>query len=241
VLINLQPGGGVFIGEKATTLDTLPADLSQTLRADDPTLPADRAAGLHPRRQDGPLRRLHGGDEHPAGQRLLSGRPDQRRNLSSVRRRFRKSPPAQAGGLFRAREGEPKTTEGPPRFSPGRTRRRRSQRPSWGRTKPSACELVQRTALPQEGSTNRRAGRCSDMHRDARMCTLARTTIVNLRGGKRPVHRRDADHPGPAGAGPGGQVGERPHAAANLTSAANPGSGTAPSWRSSINFISTAT
>ena len=39
ILINLQPGGGVFIGEKATTLDTLPADLSVTLRADDPTLP----------------------------------------------------------------------------------------------------------------------------------------------------------------------------------------------------------
>jgi biopolymer transport protein ExbD len=39
VLINLQPGGGVYIGERATTLDTLPADLSQTLRLDDPTLP----------------------------------------------------------------------------------------------------------------------------------------------------------------------------------------------------------
>ena len=39
VLINLSPGGGVYIGEKATTLDTLPADLSQTLRVDDPTLP----------------------------------------------------------------------------------------------------------------------------------------------------------------------------------------------------------
>ena len=39
ILINLQPGGGVFIGERPTTLDTLPADLSQTLRLDDPTLP----------------------------------------------------------------------------------------------------------------------------------------------------------------------------------------------------------
>ena len=39
ILINIQPGGGVFIGERATTLDTLPADLSQTLRVDDPTLP----------------------------------------------------------------------------------------------------------------------------------------------------------------------------------------------------------
>ena len=39
VLINLQPGGGVFIGEKPTTLDTLPADLSVVLRADDPVLP----------------------------------------------------------------------------------------------------------------------------------------------------------------------------------------------------------
>jgi len=39
VLINLAPGGGMFIGEKATTMDTLPADLSRTLAADDPTLP----------------------------------------------------------------------------------------------------------------------------------------------------------------------------------------------------------
>ena len=39
ILINLQPGGGVFIGDKGTTLATLPADLSRTLAADDPTLP----------------------------------------------------------------------------------------------------------------------------------------------------------------------------------------------------------
>jgi biopolymer transport protein ExbD len=39
ILINIQPGGGVFIGEKGTSLATLPADLSRTLTADDPTLP----------------------------------------------------------------------------------------------------------------------------------------------------------------------------------------------------------
>jgi biopolymer transport protein ExbD len=39
ILINIQAGGGVFIGEKATSLATLPADLSRTLTADDPTLP----------------------------------------------------------------------------------------------------------------------------------------------------------------------------------------------------------
>lgn len=39
ILINIQTGGAVFIGERATTLNTLPADLSQTLRLDDPTLP----------------------------------------------------------------------------------------------------------------------------------------------------------------------------------------------------------
>jgi biopolymer transport protein ExbD len=39
ILINIQPGGGVFIGEKATSLATLPADLSRTLTLDDPTLP----------------------------------------------------------------------------------------------------------------------------------------------------------------------------------------------------------
>jgi biopolymer transport protein ExbD len=39
ILINIQAGGGLFIGEKPTSLDTLPADLSRTLTADDPTLP----------------------------------------------------------------------------------------------------------------------------------------------------------------------------------------------------------
>jgi biopolymer transport protein ExbD len=39
ILINIQPGGGVFIGDRGTTLATLPADLSRTLSADDPTLP----------------------------------------------------------------------------------------------------------------------------------------------------------------------------------------------------------
>ena len=39
ILINIQPGGGVFIGEQKTSLPTLPADLSRVLSADDPTLP----------------------------------------------------------------------------------------------------------------------------------------------------------------------------------------------------------
>jgi len=39
ILINLAPGGAVFIGERATSLTALPADLSRTLAADDPTLP----------------------------------------------------------------------------------------------------------------------------------------------------------------------------------------------------------
>ena len=39
VLINVQPGGGVFFGEAKTSLDTLPADLSKKLTLDDPTLP----------------------------------------------------------------------------------------------------------------------------------------------------------------------------------------------------------
>jgi biopolymer transport protein ExbD len=39
VLINIQPGGRLFIGETATTLATLATDLSHTLSADDPTLP----------------------------------------------------------------------------------------------------------------------------------------------------------------------------------------------------------
>jgi biopolymer transport protein ExbD len=39
ILINIQQGGGLFIGEKPTSLTTLPADLSRTLTADDPTLP----------------------------------------------------------------------------------------------------------------------------------------------------------------------------------------------------------
>jgi biopolymer transport protein ExbD len=39
VLINIQAGGGLFIGEKPTTLPALSADLARTLSADDPALP----------------------------------------------------------------------------------------------------------------------------------------------------------------------------------------------------------
>jgi biopolymer transport protein ExbD len=39
ILINVQQGGGLFIGETKTSLDTLPADLTVKLTADDPTLP----------------------------------------------------------------------------------------------------------------------------------------------------------------------------------------------------------
>jgi len=39
ILINIQAAGGIFIGEKPTSLATLPADLSKVLAADDPTLP----------------------------------------------------------------------------------------------------------------------------------------------------------------------------------------------------------
>jgi biopolymer transport protein ExbD len=39
VLINLAPGGAVFIGDKPSSLAGLPVDLSRTLAADDPTLP----------------------------------------------------------------------------------------------------------------------------------------------------------------------------------------------------------
>lgn len=39
ILINIQQGGGLFIGEASTSLDTLVGDLSRTLTADDPTLP----------------------------------------------------------------------------------------------------------------------------------------------------------------------------------------------------------
>jgi biopolymer transport protein ExbD len=39
VLINIQNGGGIYLGEVATSLDGLTADLSRKLAADDPTLP----------------------------------------------------------------------------------------------------------------------------------------------------------------------------------------------------------
>ena len=39
VLINIQAGGGIFIGEAPTTLAGLSADLSRKLSVDDPTLP----------------------------------------------------------------------------------------------------------------------------------------------------------------------------------------------------------
>ena len=39
VLVNVQPGGAVFVDDKPTTLEALPADLGRRLAADDPTLP----------------------------------------------------------------------------------------------------------------------------------------------------------------------------------------------------------
>ena len=39
ILINIQAGGKVFIGEQATTMDGLTRDLSAALTKDDPTLP----------------------------------------------------------------------------------------------------------------------------------------------------------------------------------------------------------
>ncbi|MCR5877830.1 biopolymer transporter ExbD [Phenylobacterium sp. J367] len=37
VLVNIQQGGALYIGERATSLDGLPADLSQVLAVEDPT------------------------------------------------------------------------------------------------------------------------------------------------------------------------------------------------------------
>ncbi len=39
ILINIQAGGGLFIGEQATRIESLPADLSVVLAKDDPSLP----------------------------------------------------------------------------------------------------------------------------------------------------------------------------------------------------------
>jgi biopolymer transport protein ExbD len=39
VLINIQQGGSVFIGDRATTMDSLPADLSQVLSVKYPNKP----------------------------------------------------------------------------------------------------------------------------------------------------------------------------------------------------------
>jgi biopolymer transport protein ExbD len=39
VVINIQPGGGLFIGEKASALRSLSGDLAKILTASDPSLP----------------------------------------------------------------------------------------------------------------------------------------------------------------------------------------------------------
>ena len=44
VLVNIQQGGGIFIGEQATSLDSLTKDLSTVLTKDDPTLPPTEIA-----------------------------------------------------------------------------------------------------------------------------------------------------------------------------------------------------
>jgi biopolymer transport protein ExbD len=40
VLINLQNGGGIYIGDRGTTLDTLIPDLTARLNQEDPAIPA---------------------------------------------------------------------------------------------------------------------------------------------------------------------------------------------------------
>jgi biopolymer transport protein ExbD len=40
IMVNIQQGGGLYIGDAATSLGTLPADLARTLQADDPVTPA---------------------------------------------------------------------------------------------------------------------------------------------------------------------------------------------------------
>ena len=39
ILVNIQEGGKLFIGERPTSLDALPADLSGVLQIEDPTIP----------------------------------------------------------------------------------------------------------------------------------------------------------------------------------------------------------
>ena len=39
ILVNIQQGGGIFIGDQKTALETLPVDLAGVLTRDDPTLP----------------------------------------------------------------------------------------------------------------------------------------------------------------------------------------------------------
>ena len=39
ILINIERGGGIYIGTQATTLERLTGDLAVTLTKDDPTLP----------------------------------------------------------------------------------------------------------------------------------------------------------------------------------------------------------
>ena len=39
ILVNIQQGGGLFIGEQKTSLGTLPGDLSGVLGREDPTIP----------------------------------------------------------------------------------------------------------------------------------------------------------------------------------------------------------
>jgi len=39
ILVNIQQGGGIYIGEQGTTLDGLTKDLAVVLTKDDPTLP----------------------------------------------------------------------------------------------------------------------------------------------------------------------------------------------------------
>lgn len=68
IYISIQPNGGLFIQDFRTDLPSLGDDLAHpTGRGSEP----DEGAHLYPCGQGRALRRLHGRDEHAAGQRVL--------------------------------------------------------------------------------------------------------------------------------------------------------------------------
>ncbi len=76
VFISIQDDTSIYVVDEETTLENLIPALNAALARAEPA----RRARVRPRQRGSDLRALHGSHEHASGQRLLQGRPAERRH-----------------------------------------------------------------------------------------------------------------------------------------------------------------